>query len=55
MADYNNNLDKTFEEYVKIYGFNDKKKIYTNGATLIPVFRVYDWIEHNMVIMCQKN
>ena len=36
----------TFDEFAKGYGFIDKKEIYTNGAHLIPVFRVKQWLEH---------
>lgn len=37
---------KTFDEFVKDYGFKDKQEIYTNGSELIPVFRVKQWLEH---------
>lgn len=36
----------TWEEYEKSYGFNDSEEVYTNGARLIPSFRVKQWLEH---------
>ncbi len=29
---------KTFDEFVKDYGFKDKQEVYTNGVELIPVY-----------------
>ena len=37
---------KTWEEFERSYGFTDKDKVYTNGARLIPSFRVEQWLEH---------
>lgn len=37
---------RTFMEFIKEYSFNDKEEIYTNGADLIPVFRVEQGWEH---------
>ena len=36
----------TFEEFAESYGLVDDKEVYTNGAELIPVFRVKQWLEH---------
>lgn len=36
----------TWEEYEKIYGFNDVDQVYTNGSRLIPSFRVKQWLDH---------
>ena len=36
----------TFEEFIKQYEFKDKDEIYTNGAELIPSFRVMQAWEH---------
>jgi len=36
----------TFEEFIKEYEFKDKEEIYTNGAELIPSFRVMQAWEH---------
>ena len=38
---------ETFESFAKEYGFKDKKEVYTNGADLIPIFRVKQWLEHD--------
>lgn len=40
------NFPETPEEFVKQYSFRDKKKEYTNGSELIPVFRVEQMIDH---------
>ena len=37
---------KTVEEFIKQYSFTDKEQVYTNGAKLIPVFRVEQMLEH---------
>lgn len=37
---------KTWEEFEKYYGFTDTDEVYTNGARLIPSFRVEQWLEH---------
>lgn len=37
---------KTWEEYEKQYGFTDTEQVYTNGARLIPSFRVKQWLCH---------
>ena len=37
---------ETIEEFIKEYSFKDTEEIYTNGAELIPVFRVMQAIEH---------
>lgn len=36
----------TWEEYERLYGFDDEEQIYTNGSRLIPTFRVKQWLEH---------
>lgn len=36
----------TWEEFKDEYGFVDKEEVYTNGAMLIPTFRVDQWMEH---------
>ncbi len=42
------NFSNTFEEFAEEYGFKDSEEIYTNGSELIPVFRVKQWLEHDM-------
>jgi hypothetical protein len=36
----------TFDEFADSYGILDREEVYTNGALLIPVFRVKQWLEH---------
>lgn len=36
----------TWEEFEKSYGFTDNEELYTNGARLIPSFRVKQWLDH---------
>ena len=37
---------KTAYEFIEQYSFKDEKQEYTNGAVLIPVFRVKHMVEH---------
>ena len=37
---------ETWEEFAEQYAFVDREQIYTNGADLITVFRVEQWLEH---------
>lgn len=37
---------ETFEEFIKQYEFEDKEEVYTNGAELIPSFRVMQAWDH---------
>ena len=37
---------KKFEDFIKDYEFKDDKEVYTNGAELIPSFRVMQAWEH---------
>lgn len=36
----------TWEEFEKLYGFNDGEEIYTNNSRLIPSFRAKQWLDH---------
>lgn len=40
------NFPKTADEFIEQYKFADTKQEYTNGAELIPVFRVQQMMEH---------
>lgn len=40
------NFPNTWEEFERFYGFTDTEEIYTNGARIIPSFRVEQWLEH---------
>lgn len=33
-------------DFISDYSFEDKKKIYTNGSMLVPLFRVEQMVEH---------
>lgn len=35
---------ETWEEFEECYGFTDNQEVYTNGARLIPSFRVEQWL-----------
>lgn len=37
---------ETWGEFEANYGFTDREEVYTNGARLIPSFRVEQWLEH---------
>lgn len=34
------------KEFLDSYSFKDKEQVYTNGADLIPLFRVYQALEY---------
>ena len=36
----------TWEDFERSYGFTDNEEVYTNGARLIPSFRVKQWLDH---------
>jgi hypothetical protein len=36
----------TWEEFEKQYGITDTEEVYTNGARLIPSFRVKQWLDN---------
>lgn len=37
---------ETFEEFARRYRIVDSERVYTNGAELIPTFRVEQWLEN---------
>lgn len=37
---------ETWEEFEKKYGIVDTEETYTNGAILIPSFRVKQWLDY---------
>lgn len=39
-------FEKTWEEFLEKHSFKDKERLYTNGANLIPAFRVEQMVEH---------
>ncbi len=45
MSDYQE-FPNTWEDFEQLYGFEDKKEIYTNGSRLIQSFRVKQWLDH---------
>ena len=36
----------TFKEFAEQYKIVDKEEVYTNGAELIPIFRVEQWLDN---------
>jgi hypothetical protein len=36
----------TVEEFMESYKIVDREEVYTNGAELIPIFRMKQWFEH---------
>ena len=36
----------TAEEFIEQYKIVDTDQVYTNGAELIPIFRMKQWLEH---------
>ena len=37
---------KTVEEFMEEYKIIDSEQVYTNGAELVPIFRMEQWFEH---------
>jgi ribosomal protein S27E len=37
---------ETVEEFMNQYKITDTEQIYTNGAELVPIFRMKQWFEH---------
>lgn len=37
---------KTVDEFMEQYKIVDSDKVYTNGAELVPIFRMKQWFEH---------
>lgn len=37
---------KTVEEFMEKYKIVDSAQVYTNGAELVPIFRMKQWFEH---------
>lgn len=37
---------KTVDEFMERYKITDTEHVYTNGAELVPVFRMKQWFEH---------
>ena len=40
------NFPATVEEFMEQYKITDTEQVYTNGAELIPMFRMKQWFEH---------
>lgn len=36
----------TVEEFMENYKIVDSEQIYTNGAEMVPIFRMIQWFEH---------
>lgn len=36
----------TVEEFMEEYKIIDTEQVYTNGAELVPIFRMKQWFEH---------
>ena len=44
---------ETVEEFMEQYKIVDTDEVYTNGAELIPVFRMKQWFEHETLVRCK--
>lgn len=40
------NFPQTVDEFMEQYKIVDREEVYTNGAELIPIFRMRQWFEH---------
>ena len=45
----------TWEEFEKSYGFTDNEEVYTNGARLIPSFRVKQWLDQLPSVQLERD
>lgn len=36
----------TVEEFMEMFKIVDTEQVYTNGAELVPIFRMEQWFEH---------
>ena len=44
----------TVEEFMEQYKITDTEQIYTNGAELVPIFRMKQWFDHKPeIIQCK--
>ncbi len=43
----------TVEEFMEQYKIIDTEQIYTNGAELVPIFRMKQWFEHLPTAGCE--
>lgn len=39
-------FSNTVEEFMEQYKITDTEEIYTNGAELVPIFRMNQWFDH---------
>ena len=46
MADTIMMFPDTVEEFMEQYKIIDTEKVYTNGAELVPIFRMKQWFDH---------
>lgn len=40
------NFPQTVDEFMEQYKIVDREKVYTNGAEMVPIFRMKQWFEH---------
>lgn len=40
------NFPDTVDEFMELYKIIDSEQVYTNGAELIPIFRMKQWFDH---------
>ena len=43
----------TVEEFMEQYKIIDTEQVYTNGAELVPIFRMKQWFEHLQTVGCE--
>lgn len=55
MSGENMTFPNTVLDFLEKYSFKDKEQVYTNGADLIPAFRVKQMIEHYFprIVLCK--
>lgn len=43
------NFPATVEEFMEQYKITDTEQVYTNGIELVPIFRMKQWFEHQVI------
>ena len=42
------NFPQTVDEFMEQYKIVDREEVYTNGAEMVPIFRMKQWFEHEV-------
>jgi len=54
IAQFDNNLIKSLEDFMESYKMVDVDQVYSNGTEFVPIFRVKQWLEYNNITNLQN-